>query len=333
MTTAIDLFAGAGGFTTGATQAGARVLWAANHWLEAVKTHHENHPDMLNLLLDLTRVNWQGEVPQTDLVLASPACQGFSRAATAGLKGGKRYANPRHDRLRATPWVVVDCAEFVRPKFLVVENVTDFKTWGTKGDGALYKEWKSVLGHLGYKLTENVLNAKHFGVPQDRERLFIVAVHKRHSKTAFPKIKPPRGPEVPFADCVDWSAGVWSPVSNMPKGRPGGSKKGGKWERYERARKNFPRGAFVTHDSTDHTGRDLKRPIGTITTKHQWGLVRPGRRGDEYRMLTADEYRCAMGFPADYAVPNSVTLTCKLMGNAVCPPMARAIVRQIMKRG
>jgi site-specific DNA-cytosine methylase len=119
--TAIDLFAGAGGFTLGATMAGARVLWAANHWEAAVQVHATNHPEALHLCQDLHQANWE-TVPRHDLLLASPSCQGHSRA--------RGTDQPRHDAARSTAWAVVSCAEFHRPSAFVVENVPEFQEWG-----------------------------------------------------------------------------------------------------------------------------------------------------------------------------------------------------------
>ncbi|MFC6520086.1 DNA cytosine methyltransferase [Undibacterium arcticum] len=56
---AIDLFAGAGGFSTGAQMAGCNVVWAANHWQQAVDTHAANHPDAQHVCQDLHQANWE----------------------------------------------------------------------------------------------------------------------------------------------------------------------------------------------------------------------------------------------------------------------------------
>jgi DNA (cytosine-5)-methyltransferase 1 len=72
---AVDLFAGAGGFTEGAEMAGCRVLWAANHWPVAVETHAANHPETVHACQDLHQTNW-ATVPRHDLLLASWCCQG-----------------------------------------------------------------------------------------------------------------------------------------------------------------------------------------------------------------------------------------------------------------
>ena len=102
---AIDLFAGAGGFTTGATAAGVRVVYAANHWRAAVDAHAANHPDVTHACQDLHQADWH-KLPRHDLLLASPSCQGHSRAR------GKD--KPRHDAARSTAWAVVSCAEVHR---------------------------------------------------------------------------------------------------------------------------------------------------------------------------------------------------------------------------
>ncbi|WP_419606333.1 DNA cytosine methyltransferase, partial [Thiolapillus sp.] len=108
----IDLFAGAGGFSTGATMAGARVVWAANHWRSAVIIHKANHPDAVHVCQDLHQADWS-QVPEHDVMLASPSCQGHSHA-----RGKDR---PHHDASRSTAWAVVSAVEHHRPPFVVIE--------------------------------------------------------------------------------------------------------------------------------------------------------------------------------------------------------------------
>lgn len=95
MTTAIDLFSGLGGWSTGARAAGVQVLWAANHWPEAVKWHAANHTSTEHVCQDLHQAQWEN-VPAHDLLLASPCCQGHSKAR------GKKSGNPQHDSSRST---------------------------------------------------------------------------------------------------------------------------------------------------------------------------------------------------------------------------------------
>jgi len=164
MNTAIDLFAGAGGFSTGATMAGVRVLWAANHWPAAVSTHSANHQDTAHACQDLHQANWH-EVPRSDIGLASPACQGHSRA-----RGSDR---PHHDACRSTAWAVVSCAEVHRQRLWVVENVPEFLQW------TLYPVWKAAMQALGYSVSPHIVDAADHGVPQHRERVFIICTRTR----------------------------------------------------------------------------------------------------------------------------------------------------------
>ena len=306
----IDLFAGAGGATEGATQVrGVRVVWAGNHWKLAVDIHKLNHPDTLNECQDLEQADWR-EVPRHDALWASPSCIGHSQVATAVGKGMRGKA-PIHDALRSSAWAVVSCLEVHRSRIAIVENVAEFQKW------ILYPAWIDAMKALGYALHVNTFDAAEFGVPQNRKRIYITAVR---AKKPF-ILESPRFDPVPFAGCVDHSIDTWEPVATKPPGVRA---------RVAKGRRSFPRGMFVTQHVTDHPGRSLDRPLATVTTKHQIGLVREGRRGDEHRMLSVDEYRCAMAFPEGYLLPlDRVCDSVKLLGNAVCPPVARELVQQV----
>ena len=128
----IDLFAGLGGFSTGAKMAGCNVVWAANHWRAAVDMHTLNHPNTLHICQDLQQADWS-QVPAHDLLMASPACQGHSRAR------GKDRAH--HDAQRSTAWAVVSAAESHRPAVVLVENVPEFAQW------TLYPAWCAACTH------------------------------------------------------------------------------------------------------------------------------------------------------------------------------------------
>jgi DNA (cytosine-5)-methyltransferase 1 len=295
----VDLFAGAGGFSTGATMAGARVVYAANHWPEAVRIHSANHPSTRHVCQDLRQANWT-EIPDHDLLLASPCCQGHSRAR--GKDG------PAHDDSRQTAWAVVDAAEVKRPRFLVVENVEEFQSW------ILFPRWKACLEDLGYSLTFNRLNAADFGVPQARERLFIVGTLEGELE-----IKSPGLDHVAARKLVDWKSGSWSAID-----RPGRAES--TLRRIQAGRDRFG-DRFITAFYGNDRGRSLEKPLGTVTTRDRFGLV----DGDRMRMLTVEEYRKAMGFPAEYQLPRSRKTAIHLLGNAVCPPVAAEIVRQIQE--
>lgn len=295
----VDLFAGAGGFSTGATMAGASVVWAANHWQAAVDAHSLNHPDTLHACQDLQQADWS-LLPAHDCLLASPACQGHSRA-----RGGQE--RPHHDAARATAWAVVSCAEAHLPRFVVVENVPEFMRW------TLFGPWCDALRALGYRLSMNHADAADHGVPQFRKRVFIVGTRAKQSLwLESPKV------EHVAARTILGEHGKWREIADLcAKTR----------ERVKNGRARYGESFLVAYYGAEKGGRSLDRPLGTVTTVDRYGLV----RGDRLRMLTVQEYRAAMGFPADYLLPDNKRTATKLLGNAVCPPVARDIVRKIME--
>lgn len=299
--TGIDLFAGAGGFSEGARMAGVRVLWAANHWRAAVEIHAANHPGTLHLCQDLHQADWAA-VPAHDILMASPCCQGHSRAR------GRTAGDPQHDASRSTAWAVVSALEYHRPPFGLIENVPEFTRW------TLYPAWRLAVEALGYSVSPHVVDAADHGVPQHRRRLFLVLARSRAPLLLF---LPPRA-RAAAEGIIDPAATGWTPVE-----RPGRSVR--TLERVANGRAAFGERFLVAYYGAETGGRSLSRPLGTVTTRDRYALI----DGPRMRMLTADEYRAAMGFPAGYRLPANHRLAVHLLGNAVCPPVARDIIHQI----
>lgn len=299
---AVDLFAGAGGFSTGAVQAGCNVVWAANHWQAAVDTHAANHPGTAHACQDLHQADWT-QVPAHDLLLASPACQGHTPA-----RGKER---PHHDACRSTAWAVVSALECHRPPFALVENVPVFARW------ALFPAWCSALHALGYSVAPHIVDCADLGVPQHRRRLFIAATRSRHPIV----LDLPRRAHVPASTIIDFDAGNWSPLH-----RPGRAPATIARVRAGRARFGERFVAPFYGSGSGETGRSLDRPIGTITTRDRWAVI----DGDRMRMVSVDEARRAMTFPADYRLPANGRLAMHMLGNAV-PPLAAQRVIEALK--
>lgn len=303
MTTAIDLFAGLGGWSTGARMAGVEVLWAANHWPDAVQWHSANHPGAIHVCQDLHQANWS-QVPAHDLLLASPCCQGHSRAR------GKSSGNPQHDSSRSTAWAVVSALEFHRPEAALVENVAEFTRW------ALYPAWVQALQALGYQVAPHIVDCADLGVPQNRERLFLVCTRSR----APLMLQIQKRPHVAASSFIDFEAGSWSAIE-----KPGRAI--ATIERVQNGRAAHGERFVMPYYSTGsgRTGRCLSRPIGTIPTRDRWAVV----DGDRMRMLTADEVLRAMSFPADTKRPANHRLTVHMAGNAVPPVAGAEIIRAL----
>ena len=302
-----DLFAGWGGFSLGAEQAGCRVIYAANHWELAVEAHRHNHPGVQHECQDLRQADWSS-LPRYDLLLASPDCRYHSTAS--------QPRRPKEaESCRQTAWAIVDCAEVTQPKAIIVENVPQFSRWtapGSADTGNMFRHWIAALQLLGYHVATDVLRASRFGVPQRRDRLFIVAT--RRSGFRFPV---GMTAEPGFGPCVDWGSGRWRAFAEASPGARG---------RLEASRRHGSR-ALVQH-VTGHRGLHPSEPLRTVTRQDQWHVVK-GRR---YRPLTVRETARAMGFPDDYGWPSRVTRSDAItgLGAAVPPPVARAVVGAVI---
>lgn len=177
---AADLFAGAGGASTGLLQAAAALgasvdLTAINHWPIAVETHAQNHPEARHICESLDSVDPRKTVGgRLDVLWASPECTHHSRA-----RGGK----PMQDQSRATAWHVVRWAEALRPKWIGVENVLEFEEWAPLGlngkplrsrKGETFLAWLNALRSLGYTMEVRRLCSANFGGATTRTRLFVL---------------------------------------------------------------------------------------------------------------------------------------------------------------
>jgi DNA (cytosine-5)-methyltransferase 1 len=299
---AIDLFAGLGGWSTGARMAGVDVLWAANHWPAAVEWHSQNHPGAIHVCQDLHQADWS-RVPAHDLLLASPCCQGHSKAR------GKSSGNPQHDASRSTAWAVVSALEYHRPQAGIVENVPEFLDW------ALFPAWSAAVKALGYQLSPHVVDCADLGVPQNRVRMFIVCTRSR----APLKLSLPKYEHVPATSFIGFDNDNWSPIERT--GRATAT-----LERVAAGRRDFGGRFLFSYYGNTKTGRSIDRPIGTITTRDRWAIV----DGDRMRMLTANENLAAMSFPAETKRPDNHRLTVHMAGNAV-PPVAGAEIIKALR--
>lgn len=297
----VDLFAGIGGNTIGAKGAGYDVVWAANHNPQAVNLHSLNHPEIDHCCQDLQQADWSA-VPSHDLMMASPCCQGHTNAR--GKEG------PHHYSSRSTAWAPIGCAEFHLPYMIFVENVPEMMDW------ALFPQWKACLEVLGYALSVNILDSADFGVPQHRKRLFIIGTRSKNPI----ELNVEKRPYVPFESIIALDSAKWSDVN-----KPGRAE--ATLERVKNGRAKFGNFFVMPYykSGSGKTGRSIKRPIGTVTTKDRWAIV----KDEKMRMLSVQEYRDAMSFPKETVLPKRKDLAVHVLGNATCPKQIEAILREI----
>lgn len=297
----IDLFAGCGGTSTGARAAGVHIAWAANHWPLAVQVHAQNHPETQHVCQDLHQADWT-QVPDHDLLLASPACQGHTKAR------GKERAH--HDASRSTAWAVIAAAEACRPPVVIVENVQEMLDW------QLMPAWRQAMNALGYTMSANVIDAADLGVPQHRERLFLVCTRS----TVPIELKLEHAEHVSASEVVDFSAGRWTQVD-----RPGRAES--TLARIKSGREQHGDRFLIAYYGSARGGRSLNRPIGTLTTRARYAVI----DGNRMRMLSVPEAVKAMSFPDDYRLPTHVANANHLIGNAVPPLMAQRVIEAVRR--
>ncbi|NJL36103.1 MAG: DNA cytosine methyltransferase [Leptolyngbyaceae cyanobacterium SM1_4_3] len=168
----IDLFAGAGGLTTGFHLAGFDSLCAVELEPKALATYRHNYPNTKVVNQDIRKVN-PSELRETlglrqeelTALIGGPPCQGFSRNIPAGY----RYLDDSRNQLHRT---FLEFVQEFKPLYVVMENVPEIlKAY----DGVVKNEITEQLEKQGYKVISESLNSANYGVPQTRSRAFFLA--------------------------------------------------------------------------------------------------------------------------------------------------------------
>lgn len=156
----VSLFSGCGGMDLGFFWGGFKVIWANDNNSDACTTYSFN----LGKYIKCNDVQDLGadEIPDSDIIICGPPCQGFSNV-------GKRDPTDARNLLYLEVLKIVAAK---KPRFVVIENVKGLKSFQ---NGSILKEIVGGLEDIGYMVEWKVLNAKDFGIAQNRERLFIIA--------------------------------------------------------------------------------------------------------------------------------------------------------------
>lgn len=172
----IDVFSGAGGLSLGAENAGITIALAIEKDKYAAKTFARNHPHTRVLCRDITSIRPLNYVKKNPfIVFGGPPCQGFSISNTK-----TRTTDNKNNSL------FLEFVRFVRnltPDWFLFENVEGITTFN---NGETVQEIKECFRKLGYKTVEKVLYASDYGVPQHRNRFFMVG-NKLGIDFKFPK--------------------------------------------------------------------------------------------------------------------------------------------------
>ncbi len=174
--TAVSLFCGAGGLDLGFDRAGFRTIWANDFDKDACKTH-QNWSRAKVVCGDIGKIDIE-QIPDSDIILGGFPCQGFS------LSGPRKIDDSRNVLYKHYVRIV----KAKQPLIFVGENV---KGLLTMGEGKIIEAIIAEFSDCGYDVFFQLVNAKDFGVPQDRERVIICGFRKdlniKHFEIPVPK--------------------------------------------------------------------------------------------------------------------------------------------------
>jgi DNA (cytosine-5)-methyltransferase 1 len=294
----ISLFAGVGGFDLALNKLGHECVYANDFDKYCKIIYDKNFKHKLDCR-SLTEVR-ADELPDFDLLVGGFPCQSFS---IAGKRGG-------FDDTRGT--LFFDIARIVkakRPKYLLLENV---KGLLSHDSGRTFKTILSTLTELHYDIQTMVLNSKNFGVPQNRERVFIVG-HLRGEPR--PKVFPLTGSNEQDKEQITSTAldaNYWKGVDDHGQ--------------------RTMVGTWRTH--IDGQGfREVKSGLSpTIPARaREDGSGQPVIMKDmRIRRLTPTECERLQGFPDNWTAGVSDTQRYKMMGNAVTTNVVFEVARRLI---
>ncbi|MBV8545902.1 MAG: DNA cytosine methyltransferase [Acidobacteria bacterium] len=348
--TAIDLFAGAGGFSLAARDLGVRIRIAVELDKHSVSTYRKNFvrrrasPPVV-LGADIRDVKWPETLAEAGLrpgecsiLMGGPPCQGFSTHRIKGTGVG----DPRNQLLAA----YFDAMALIQPASFVIENVTGM-LWPRHA--GYVNEFMSSAEKIGYTVLEpTILNAKDFGVPQNRKRVFIVGWR---SDLPLSLEWPPKPTHFPpdSEDVIDFNRRAFVTATSvfatrLPKHDPNAVHIN-HTEELLRVFRNTPKNGGSRSDSgrilpchEDHDGhRDvygrirLNEPGPTMTT----ACINPSKgrflHPLEDHGITARHAARFQGFPDSFTFDGGLFAAARQIGNAVPRQLGRHVLR-VLKR-
>lgn len=326
----IDLFAGIGGIRLGFDRAFEKKIETVfvSEWDEnAQKTYRANFSDNFDIAGDITKIN-EKDIPKFDICLAGFPCQAFS---LAGKKQG--FEDNYRGMCRGTLFLdVARICEYHMPKVIFCENV---KGLVIHDKGQTLKIIKRTFVDIGYKVFTNndtTLNSKDFGVPQNRERIYIVAFR---NDVAPKKFTFPIGTDNTkrIRDIIEdnpvpskyYLSDVYIETLRRHKARHAAK---GNGFGYEIRSWDDVAGAIVCGGM----GRERNlvidnRQKNLIPTTHIKGKINT----EGIRKMTPREWARLQGFPDSFVLPLADTHLYKQLGNSVTVNVIEAIAHEIRK--
>jgi DNA (cytosine-5)-methyltransferase 1 len=299
----IDLFAGVGGIRLGFEKAfkeSVSFVFSSEIDKYAQKTYYANYNELPHG--DITEIKAE-DIPPHDIILAGFPCQAFS---VAGLKKG-------FEDTRGTLFFdVARVAKYHRPKVIFLENVKGFRN---HDKGNTFKVVKQTLEDLGYRVFSEVLNAKEFGLPQNRERIYIIGFLDHSIEFKFPK--PPRW-SVKLGDILNKEVDEKYTISDRLWA-------GHQRRKIEHKKKGNGFGYSMFNEESKYTS--------TISARYykDGSEILIEQKDKNPRKLTPREAGRLQGFPDSFEILVSDTQAYRQFGNSVAVPVIEELAKAILK--
>ena len=293
----IDLFAGIGGIRKGFESIGGECVFTSEWDVPAQRTYQANYGELP--YGDITQVVPES-IPTFDVLLAGFPCQPFSQA---GKKLG--LADTRGTLF----FDIAKIVEHHRPTVVFLENVKRFKS---HDDGRTFETIKTILESLGYEIHAQVLNAKDFGVPQNRERIYIIGFLGK-TNFSFPK---PSGKKTRLGDILERDVDPKYTISDKLWA-------GHQRRKREHAEKGNGFGYSLFNQNSEYTS--------TISARYykDGSEILIEQKNSNPRKLTPREAARLQGYDDEFVIPVSDSQAYKQFGNSVAVPVIEAIAKQI----
>ncbi|HIF9481947.1 TPA: DNA (cytosine-5-)-methyltransferase [Photobacterium damselae] len=357
----LDLFAGAGGFSSGFKKAGFEIVAAVEFDNEIAKTYQRNHTDTVmhnvdikSLPTDTVVKNFKDKGLSCDVIIGGPPCQGFSMSGNRIRKSFEGKFDERNELFMEFFRFVKD----LKPSYFIIENVEGILSFN---DGLVKREIYRIFEEIGYKLDSKILLAADYGVPQLRKRAFFFGTRT----DAEAKNLIPHATHTPES-----YVSVWDAISDLPSIESGeGSDMIVKRTNAEYTDYQLMMGAnslnvIYNHKASVHSQMTIEKlklihsgkkqadlpesmqtksvhsgawgrmergkPAYTLTTRINTPSVGVIIHPDNDRTITPREAARIQSFPDDFVFIGGITTIGKQIGNAVSPLLAEKIANQIL---
>lgn len=363
--TVIDIFCGAGGFSEGFKQQGYKILHGVDHWEPAIKTFNHNFNlkcKTKNILDFKDSIEEIESLPDTDVIIGSPPCVTFSSSNISGKADKSSGVALTEVFLRIV--AVKKWKKNSRLKAWFMENVTssinhlkEEYTFNDLGLANWAKKNKIRKTQVAISLIGNqeIINSADYGSPQSRERVIsgetvsigkLIIPSPTHGKNgdtessfkSWITLKRIKG-KLPKPTCQKSSRRITDPIypsisislNKLTDHFYDSGLYEGIWRQSKFYKTNHPYMGRMAFPENEHkpsrtiTATNIRTSREAIIYSSEYG-----RKGDgEYRTHTVREAASLMGFPITYQFVGGEGTKQRLVGNAVCPSVARAFAKQL----